>query len=434
MAFTLTAPADQTLRKKRVNLDNTDPEDIFKAPEEAAPAPAPAPDPATPTLRFSKQATTTDNANAAIVPKQPEDAPYDNVALDQAELADRSLDKDKNPYLADRGPLGKAVTAKNNATGEDVTIEGKQHNSKLKSALLGMLAGGGEAANRALARGDRNPLAAAIGGAAGGGIAGGVHDRWDEEQKNEERKAELEHNIGFTLAKRAQEADTEYKTAQPGIEQGRINATLANAALTRNTAMVNEQGRNTRNQATLKQRQDAAAANLAETKRYHDQELGAKNSEIPKEYYRGRDPGAIKDAALQSVFASGDYDESQIRPEVLQLFGNDQNKLTSAIKSGSIPLAQVFKDPAKGLAFQAALATAHSTLQQQAGQFDRALGMTSKNPQASRISYADFETTYEKFMNDYKAAADGKTKESPAQLAIRNQFEKALSKVRLTGQ
>jgi hypothetical protein len=113
---------------------------------------------------------------------KPAPEPVDPYDADIAELADRSKPNDQNPYL-------------------------KKHNSRIVSALKGAVVSGGRAANIALASGDRNPLAAALGGAGGGLVGGGINDRWDEVAANEKRKAELQQNVGFTLERRKREGD-----------------------------------------------------------------------------------------------------------------------------------------------------------------------------------------------------------------------------------
>jgi hypothetical protein len=406
---------DEPLKLPRVNLENQDPERVYTE-SEAKPAPAPvaaaAPAGARPLLTFTKPDAPVEAAAPADVeankPATRQLEPlHSDYELDTAELSDRNKPNEQNPYL-------------------------KKKNSKLKSGAIAALVQGGEAARAAIASGNRNPLAIALGGALGGFGAGAAHDSWDEEEKNAQRKAELERNIAYTLGQSEKEADIGYKAARPALELKKIQADRDIAAARVQIQRDLEAGRMTRAEADLKMRQldrQSREREGALNRASREKVASTKDLKVPDTYYRGKDSDRLKDMAMERVLSSGQYDQSQIRPEVLQAFGGDVEKLSKAIKAGTVRIDDAFKDPTKGAQFQKDLAGAHRTISGEAQEFDRAIDMTSKSPNATRISYSDFETTWEKFLGDYKAAKDDKTRQK-----IRRQYEQALAGVRLAGE
>lgn len=443
MAFTLTKRPrnpNEPPKVPRVNIENADPERIYAEsepkPQPAPAAAAPAPAAARPPLTFGKtnpnapvEANTTVPTNTVTPrPMEPLHSAYE---MDTAELEDRNKPNEDNPYL-----------------------KPERRNSKLKSMFLGALQGGGEAARAALASGNRDPLAMALGGALGGGVGGAIHDSWDEEQKNADRKAEIEHNIAYKLKQEEAEADTGYKRARPALEMRKLENDRDIADQRAQVQRDLEDGRMSRAEAELKMKQ------LDRKSREHEGQLNRESREkvastrsmkdlkVPDTFYRGKDPERIKDMALERVLGSGQYGESDFNPKVIQLYtkpedNGDQEKvlarISSAVRAGTLNPGEVFIDPRKGAQFQQHLASAHHTISGEAQEFDRAIDMTSKSTTytdekgqkrpTQRIAYADFESTWEKFLGDYKGAKDEKSRNK-----IRRQYEQALAGVRLAGE
>lgn len=312
----------------------------------------------------------------------------------------------------------------------------KDANGRLKSFLLNGAARASEAARMAMATG-QNPLAAALGGFVGGGAAGALRPSLDEEARNEFEKNKVRGEINDDLARSEKEAEVGYKQARPRLEAEKI---LADQKETQRKEVYDRERLKIQRDRE-KNRISEAEANrrlkeleLEEQGRHNraseaNQAANASDKlKVPDTYYRGKNNEMVESQALERVLSSGNYSDLQFRPEVLEAYGNDLKKINRAIRNNDLQPTEAYSDPRKGASFQHDLARATKEITREAQEFDRAIDMTSKSASATRISYADFERTWEQFLNDYKTATPEQSD------GIRRQFEQALARVRLIGE
>jgi hypothetical protein len=431
LAFTLKDPKKrpsqtdrQADRETRLEpgLDEQPAEAPVKAP---APVTAPA-DPIAAKLRpmlnlgraeQNAPVASTGEVNATVPAPQPTETPYSNYQLDSAEMEDRMKADKENPYI---------------------------HKHRKRSILMGVLEGAGGAARASIASGHPS-LAATLGGAAGGAIGGAANPRLADELENDRRKGELNESMGFTLQKRAKEADINYREVQPAIETARIGATENyNQARLRIQAAV-AAGHMTQGQADIELKKAAQK----ETNRHNTEietighernaKLGAGENKIPDSFYRSKDKDQVKNQALDEVLGSGNYSNLEFRPEVLDAYGGDINKINSAIRGGALQPAEIFTDPRKGASFQQELAKASRRIEGEAQEHDTMLQSTAvsntytddkgQSRPTHKITQADFEKTFADYAAKMKAAPDDTTRQRE-----RAKFQKALQQVRLIGQ
>lgn len=398
--------------RRRVNIDNRDPEQVFDRGDELPATESTAPPKARPRLRVGAdpnapipddQAGVAPDLMEQTVQQRPtEEMPYSKRDLDAAELEDLEANKPKD---------------KNGRWG-----------SFVRNGLEGM----SSAARMAMQTG-RNPLAAGLGGFLGRGAAGAITPSLDEETQNEERKDVLRRQIAYDQEREAAESDVQYKKAKPLFELKKLGNERAIADQNDARYRREETGRNARAVVAQNGRDLDREENTRHNKALEgnaardDERAAAANNKIPDTYYRGKDDGRVKDESLAEVLSRPEYHEKSVRPEVLKAFGT-QEAIIKAVRNNEINISDVFTDPSKGPMFQRDLAATYSRKAGEAQEFDRALNMTSKSPSAVRITYAGFESAWTKFASDLQAAGPKNRR------SIRDKFERYLAGVRVVGE
>jgi polyhydroxyalkanoate synthesis regulator phasin len=308
----------------------------------------------------------------------------------------------------------------------------QDRNGRWKSFLLNGLAQMGRNAQIAAQTHIQNPLAYTLGGFAGGGVLGAVRPQTDEEIRNEAEKQRLRGEIGFDLKRQEAEADVNYKKARPQLEMRKQETDLAIEQERARIQQMVEQGKMTRAEADRKEKELDRQSREREGQLNRDsrERVAAttkdKDLKVPETFYRGKDDNKIKNDAMAEVLAKPEYHQTGMKPEVLQAYGGDTDRVMKAVRNGELKPETLFDDPSKGAMFQRDLAATYSRKAGEAQEFDRAVDMTSKSRSAEQMSYADFENVWQKFLDDYKAAKDPKSKAS-----IRRDYEAFIRTKRL---
>jgi hypothetical protein len=353
-------------------------------------------------------------------------------------------------------------------------------NNRFVSALMAAIAKAGEMARINLQTGQNNAQGAfALAGAAGAGALGGgaIDQLYDEKQDRAREVAKAQQKYDYTLqrsdasaaiAKRR--ADAVETAAGPQIERDKIKA---QRGVQEKRLEMEEKQRLTQQYNSLptfdpndpanadflaqaktagvslppKEKGDKVNMTVLPDGRVVEQRVNAKGDssykyadvdgkpivapkphdlKIPDTFYKGKDKDALKVSALASVLSSGKYNNAQVKPEILNAYGGDMERVNRAIRNGELSASQAFSDPQKGAAFDAEVAAAQSSSYSRAQDFDRAIDMTSRDSSAKRISYAQFERAYGQYQQDLARARSQKDKEQ-----ARTEFEKFLAGVRL---
>lgn len=411
-------------RKRRVNLENRDPEDVYDRDREFAPQ---SPLPTNEDSGFRPSVPVNNDPGFERRPRL-----FGDAAAPAGATADFRTPEavEADPHPAPNRPRIADPYADKVKKLETLEREKPQDkNGRWKSFFLNGLEGMSAAARAAMQSG-QNPLAAGLGGFVGRGTAGAIRPSLDEEAQRDRDVEKTREEIGFELKRREAEADVGYKAARPAIELKKLDTEEAIARERTRLQQLLESGRMTRakwqaQNAALDRRSREIEGQKNRDSR--EKVAGMRGSEkIPETFYRGKDRNRLNDEALSQVLGSGKYASVDIRPEILNAYGNDVDRINRAIKAGTLQPAEVFHDPRKGAQFQQEYAAVSSRLAREAQEFDRALDMTSKDPNATRVTYADFEATWQKFLSEYSSAKDEAQKNK-----LRRQFEEALAQVRV---
>jgi hypothetical protein len=357
-------------------------------------------------------------------------------------------------------------------------------NGRLKSALIGGLQEASAAARAQTASGrraDASSFAASLGAGAGGAVGGGViNPKFDEEQEKQAGVEKTKQQIGFELSRRKaagdlekQQAENAILKAKPGQDAAELKqkgdeltertknrkvdsivsrynslknfdpADRANAALLAEAAEVGislppkREGEKTSIHIAPDGRVLVAHRDADGNVSFEDgKDVGGKSLnvakpatvKIPDTFYKGKNDQRMKDDAMARVLSNPAYQQqNQIRPEVLQAYGGDVERVYRAMRNDSLTPAQVFADPTKGAAFERDMAAARRDAADEAQEYDRYLDMTGRDSsKTTRVSLSAFEATYRSFKQ-----ALGRARNEKERQKLRDEYERALAGVRV---